>query len=258
MEPEEIIAIAIREAFKCGKEEGEAYQRMWSNMNEKIEKAKKGEPDYPRDLYDGFLSQLQGMQVKVDPAKPGTESEEVTFQVQSVPGNRIGSEPNEQIAALEKEVNELGRICEEKDAKITELRTARDSERWFQLLKATHRKLKRAQRAIKYHHRTSKLQYDILVSHNHNLSNAYQDIKSDYDSMRIRMEKAEKKVNDITDNIDKFIEDRRRLAEDEDVLLTLSQQTQINEKNKLIEQLKKENEELKAKLYEKKQTEKSE
>lgn len=76
--------------------------------------------------------------------------------------------------------------------------------------------------------------------------------------MRIRMEKAEKKVNDITDNIDKFIEDSRRLAEDKDVLLTLSQQTQINEKNKLIEQLKKENEELKAKLYEKQQTEKSE
>lgn len=120
MEPEEIIAIAIREAFKCGKEEGEAYQRMWSNMNEKIEKAKKGEPDYPRGMYDGLLSQLQGMQVKVDPAEPGTEREEVTFQVQAVPGNRIGSEPNEQIAALEKEVYELGRICEEKDAKITD------------------------------------------------------------------------------------------------------------------------------------------
>lgn len=120
MEPEEIIAIAIREAFKCGKEEGEAYQRMWSNMNEKIEKAKKGEPDSPIGMYDGFFSQLQGMQVKVDTADPGTESEEVLFSVQSVPGNRIGSEPNEQIAALEKEVNELGRICEEKDAKITD------------------------------------------------------------------------------------------------------------------------------------------
>lgn len=122
MEQEEIIAIAIREAFKCGKEEGEAYQRMWSNMNEKIEKAKKGEPDKPIGMYDGFFSQLQGMQGNIDPAKPGTESEEVTIPVQAVPGNRIGSEPNEQIAALEKEVNELGRICEEKDATITELR----------------------------------------------------------------------------------------------------------------------------------------
>lgn len=149
------------------------------------------------------------------------------------------------------EVEHLGNIITEQDAKITDLRTARDSERWFQLLKATHRKLKRAQRAIKYHHRTTKMVHGNIIEQNHNLSNAYQDIKRDYDSMRIRMEKAEKKLNDITDNIDKFVECRRRLAEDKDVLLTLSQQTQINEKNKLIEQLKKENEELKAKLYDK-------
>lgn len=127
MDQEEIIAIAIREAFKCGKEEGEAYQRMWSNMNEKIEKAKKGEPDNPRGLYDGFFSQLQNFRASVAPAKPGTESETVAFKVESLAGNPIRiaktyGELKAELIGAKDEIEKLGKILEEKDAKITELR----------------------------------------------------------------------------------------------------------------------------------------
>lgn len=87
MTKEDIIATAIREAFLCGKEAGEELQRQWYSMQQKIEDAKQGKSvidDMAK--YDGFLPQVE-------------------------------------LAKLKEENDKLGKILEEKDATITDLRT---------------------------------------------------------------------------------------------------------------------------------------
>lgn len=86
MTKEEIIATAIHEAFLCGKEAGEESQRQWYSMQQKIEGAKQRNSvidDMAK--HDGFLPQVE-------------------------------------LAKLKEENEKLGKILEERDATITELR----------------------------------------------------------------------------------------------------------------------------------------
>lgn len=150
MTKEDIITTAIHEVFLCGKEAGEAYQRQYDIMQKKIDAAKQGKPDFDLHMYDGIFSQFQKVRINEESAL-NPDSDEVTIQVATVPGNRIGEEPNPSVSALEKENNELHeiidmerqelacqqgeikdlnaertelyKILEEKDALITELRT---------------------------------------------------------------------------------------------------------------------------------------
>lgn len=131
MTKEDIITTAIHEAFLCGKEAGEAYERAYHIMQKKVEEAKQGKPDHDLHMYDGIFGMTPNYRVKIDPESAlNPDSKEVTFQVQSLPGQRIGDTPEEKITMLEhqccllKQENlDLQRQCEEKDATITELRS---------------------------------------------------------------------------------------------------------------------------------------
>lgn len=154
MTKEDIITAAIHEAFRCGKEAGEESQRMWRDMQDKIDAAKQGKPDRDLHLYDGIfgMQSNHSYRIKVDPeSAPNPDSlEEVSFDIEAHPGQRIGDTPDEQIAmlthqlCLQKQENvslrarlderyrelrgwandhtELIRLLKEKDATITELR----------------------------------------------------------------------------------------------------------------------------------------
>lgn len=90
MTKEEIIATAIHEAFLCGKESGEESNRMYHTMQQKIEDAKQGKSVIDNMAkHDGFL-------------------------------------PHIVLAKLKEENEKLGKILEEKDATITELRAQLD------------------------------------------------------------------------------------------------------------------------------------
>lgn len=87
MTKEDIITTAIHEAFLCGKEAGEAYERAYHIMQKKVEEARHGKVDIDNmALYDGFLPQVE-------------------------------------LTKLKEENEKLGKILEEKDATITELRS---------------------------------------------------------------------------------------------------------------------------------------
>lgn len=134
MTKEDIITTAIHEAFLCGKEAGEAYERAYHIMQKKVEEAKQGKPDHDPHMYDGIFGMAPNYRVKIDPESAlNPDSKDVTFQVQSLPGQRIGDTPEEKIACLEhqccllKQENlDLQRQCEEKDATITILRARID------------------------------------------------------------------------------------------------------------------------------------
>lgn len=87
MTKEDIITTAIHEAFLCGKEAGEAYERAYHIMQKKVEEAIQGKVDIDNMVrYDGFLPQVE-------------------------------------LTKLKEENEKLGKILEEKDATITELRS---------------------------------------------------------------------------------------------------------------------------------------
>lgn len=109
MTKEEIIAIAIREAFKCGREAGEHYQALLDNKQQQLEEACDGKPDHDLKQYDGFYSQLNN----VAPDSVLLENSSLKAII------KVREEENKK---LTEENLKLGRICEEKDATITDLR----------------------------------------------------------------------------------------------------------------------------------------
>lgn len=111
MTKEDIITTAIHEVFLCGKEAGEAYQLQYDIMQKKIDAAKQGKPDFDLHMYDGIFSQFQKVRINEESAL-NPDSDEVTIQVATVPGNRIGEDPNPSVSALEKENNELHEIID--------------------------------------------------------------------------------------------------------------------------------------------------
>lgn len=269
MEQEEIIAIAIREAFKCGKEEGEAYQRMWSNMNEKIEKAKKGEPDYPRGLYDGFFSQLKNFRADVDLAKPGTESETVAFKVESLAGNPIRiaktyGELKAELIGAKDEIEKLGKILEEKDATITELRaelSKKESEIFHLRLqvpelkhsslpldwhvisqKANHRR-KSAERMYRKKYLKKKEECRYQTERADNAFEKISELRSDLEDCKSELRKYKK-------DIERAVKEERERQEENDAMRIVSLQTLLKEKKALVEKLKEENEALRNTIKE--------
>lgn len=116
MTKEEIIAAAIHEAFRCGKEAGEESQRMWRDMQDKIDAAKQGKPDHDLHLYDGFFGMQSNYsyRIKVDPESAlNPDSDEVSFDTEAIPGQRIGDTPDEQIAML------THQLCQQKQEYVS-------------------------------------------------------------------------------------------------------------------------------------------
>lgn len=102
MTKEDIITTAIHEAFLCGKEAGEAYQRLYNIMQKKVDDAKQGKPDFDPHVYDGIFASIPHTQVTIDPESAlNPNSDEVIFNVQALPGHRIGDTPEEKISILE-------------------------------------------------------------------------------------------------------------------------------------------------------------
>ena len=102
MTKEGIITTAIHEAFLCGKEAGEAYQRQYDVMQKKVDDAKQGKPDFDPHMYDGIFASIPHPQVTIDPESAlNPNSDEVTFNIQALPGQRIGDTPEETISILE-------------------------------------------------------------------------------------------------------------------------------------------------------------
>lgn len=103
MTKEDIITAAIHEAFRCGKEAGEESQRMWRDMQDKIDAAKQGKPDHDLNIYDGIFGMQSNYsyRIKVDTESAiNPDSDEVSFDTEALPGQRIGDTPDEQIAML--------------------------------------------------------------------------------------------------------------------------------------------------------------
>ena len=110
MTKEDIITTAIHEAFLCGKEAGEAYERAYHIMQKKVEEAKKGKPDFDQHMYDGIFNMLQKVETGVEESQR-TSSESYNIDME-----------REELERLKDENRHLQRQCEEKDAIITEMR----------------------------------------------------------------------------------------------------------------------------------------
>lgn len=104
MTQEDIITIAIREAFKCGVEEGELSNSMLNSLQREIEDLKQGKNE---DLHkdDGVFAAFQ--------------KEVAGYNEATLEENHRLREYNKK---LFKENSEIGKVLEEKDATITDLR----------------------------------------------------------------------------------------------------------------------------------------
>ena len=131
MTKEEIITAAIHEAFRCGREYGESYQRMYDTMQQQLNAAKQGKPDHDLNIYDGFFGMMPKPNVKIDPESAiNPDSDEVSFDTEAIPGQRIGDTPDEQIAML------THQLCQQKQENVS-LRAQLD-EAWNKIGKLEH------------------------------------------------------------------------------------------------------------------------
>lgn len=121
MTKEEIIATAIHEAFRCGKEAGEESQRRYAKMQQEIDRvAEQGKPDYDPHQYDGFLPQVELSQLKEENSELAKKCTGIQCDYNVLKHDYEKLEKRAVDLALENE--KLGKIMEDKDATITELR----------------------------------------------------------------------------------------------------------------------------------------
>lgn len=246
MSQEEIIAIAIREAFKCGKEEGEAYQRLYDSMQNKADNTEQERP--------GIFCEKTQDDIDINLAK---------FKIE----------------CLKCENEQLNRQCEEKDAKITELRQelqankdadtllCDENRRLLESLDAKDSEIAKLQLMVpELKHSSLPLDwYVISQKANHRRKVAERKYRKKYlkkiEECRYQTERADdafvtisQLLSDLEDckcelrkyknNIERAVKEERERQEENDAMRIVSLQTLLKEKKALVEKLKEENEAL--------------